>query len=91
DHQDLSYVYSLERKALQAAIDQTRDKPDSAIENIGKLKHILKQKKQIAGILSDQQQPAKPTTINIQEIKVLWEGNDRPNLPECPEGEVVSD
>ena len=47
DFQHLSKAYQLEDKALAAALEQAIDNPDSAIKNVGKLKHTIKQKKQI--------------------------------------------
>jgi hypothetical protein len=36
-------------------------------------KHILKQKKQIAGILGQELPPPKQPTVNIGELKVFWQ------------------
>jgi hypothetical protein len=68
DYQDLAFVYSLERKALQEAVKQAKEKPESALENIAKLKQTSKQKKQIIGILG-QDTPQPPQTINIALIE----------------------
>jgi hypothetical protein len=68
DYQDLAFVYSLERKALKEAAQQAKDNPGSALENISKLKHTVKQKKQIAKLLG-QDTPQPPQVINIQSIE----------------------
>ena len=68
DYQDLAFVYSLERKALKEAAQQAKDNPGSALENIAKLKHTVKQKKQITKLLG-QDTPKPPQTINIQCIE----------------------
>ena len=64
EYQDMAFVYSLERKALEEASKQATEKPETAIENLSKLKHTLKQKKQIVGILSPDTAPAQPM-VNI--------------------------
>ena len=64
DYQDMAFVYSLERKALKEAVHQAKDKPESALENLSKLKRTVKEKKQIIGLLSPDTS-APPQTINV--------------------------
>ena len=76
DYEDMAFVYSLERKALQEAVKQATDKPASALENISKLKHITKQKKQVIGILG-QDTPQSPQTVSvvlIEKVQVAISG-----------------
>jgi hypothetical protein len=68
DYQDISYGYNLERKAMQEANRQAIEKPETAIENISKLKHTLRDKKRIIGILADDKAPPQPM-ITIQAAK----------------------
>ena len=71
DFKHLALVYGIEDKALTAAYNEAVIDDKTAITNISKLKHILKQKKQITGILRDDIQPPKTTTINIQELRLI--------------------
>jgi hypothetical protein len=91
DYQDLAFVYSLERKALQEATKQAKDRPESALENISKLKHTLKTKKQIIGILGQDPIPPQQSTINIESLKVFWQGvfPDRPEPKPVEEAEII--
>lgn len=82
DYQDLAFVYSLERKALQEAVKQATDKPATALENISKLKVTTKQKKQIIGLLG-QDTPQPTQTLNVTNIQKLMVAihNERDQLP----------
>jgi hypothetical protein len=68
DYQDMAFVYSLERQALEEAVRQATDKPESALQNISKLKHTLREKKRIVGILADDNAPVQPM-ITIKAAK----------------------
>lgn len=78
---DLPLIYQLERTALKTAVCQSLSDPASAIENVGKLKHTIKQKKQISGILTADLEQGAPT-IAIGEVRNLMiqiHGASRPD------------
>lgn len=74
DYQDLALIYSLERKGLIETAQQAKDKPESIITNLSKLKHITKQKKQTTGVLMYDRELDKPSytsvMINARQLMV---------------------
>lgn len=67
---DLPKIYALEKAALNQAIAESISRPDSTIDNLSKLRHLIKTKKQIAGVLQQDTEQAAPT-INIGEVRQL--------------------
>jgi len=55
--------------------------------DLPKFRHTVKEKKRIAGILQPDALPEPPPTINIESLKVFWQGV----FPDKPEPKPIDD